>query len=416
MHGLLCSGPGTLVCQHGTHPFAKGRMFANLHMPGSGSILQSVSQQWISRSKPSLISSWPTLSTTLARRNYITSTTLLRNTVELRTSAKEDSRQRNSALVRWSKEEDEQIFQYVREGIRSHEVYALFPRRNQNSVAIRICRIRAAALAEQNKRGDTPKEDQKQEQGDEKADPSSPSKESQEESKSVPLVQKRVRAANPIVLLPEPPKLATRRSWTDEDDNILRKLVAKHSGDLTKKKWLKIATTVVDPVTGDTIARTATSCKRRWAILDPTRKRNVGAWNANETEKLSKAVRAQVGNQFQAKVALFDSEEDDLKALVLDGPDLAKLDWLKVEEAVGTRTDVQCRSHFYRYLHTASKGRWDKDEVEKLKEAVEEHGEDWHKVAKSLGTRIPPQVQRHYVNTLKKADDSERKDCKGTDK
>ncbi|KAI9232018.1 MAG: Homeodomain-like protein, partial [Podila humilis] len=115
--------------------------------------------------------------------------------------------------------------------------------------------------------------------------------------------------------------LATRRSWTDEDDNILRKLVAKHGGDSTKKKWLKIATA-----------------------------------------------------------------------------------------AVGTRTDVQCRSHFYRYLHTASKGRWDKDEVERLKEAVEEHGEDWHKVAKSLGTRIPPQIQRHYAYSFKKADDGEKED------
>lgn len=263
----------------------------------------------------------------------------------------------------------------MREGIRSHEIYALFPRRNQNSVAIRICRIRAAALAEQNKRGDTPLEDQKQEQSEGKTDPTSLSKENQKEGNNVPLVHKRVRAASPVVLLPDPPKLATRRSWTDEDDNILRKLVAKHGGDSTKKKWLKIATAVVDPATGDTIARTATSCKRRWAILDPTRKRNVGAWNANETEKLSKAVRAQVGNQFQAKVALFDSENDGLKALVLDGPELSMLNWLKIEEAVGTRTDVQCRSHFYRYLHTASKGRWDKDEVERLKEAVEEHGD-----------------------------------------
>ncbi|KAF9210900.1 Myb-like DNA-binding domain protein [Podila verticillata] len=379
-------------------------------MLGSGSILQSVSQQWISRSKSSLISSWPILSTTLARRNYITSTsTLLRNT-EQHTSGKEDSRQRNSALVRWSKDEDEQIFQYVREGIRSHEIYALFPRRNQNSVAIRICRIRAAALAEQNKRGDTPLEDQKQEQSEGKTDPTSLSKENQKEGNNVPLVHKRVRAASPVVLLPDPPKLATRRSWTDEDDNILRKLVAKHGGDSTKKKWLKIATAVVDPATGDTIARTATSCKRRWAILDPTRKRNVGAWNANETEKLSKAVRAQVGNQFQAKVALFDSENDGLKALVLDGPELSMLNWLKIEEAVGTRTDVQCRSHFYRYLHTASKGRWDKDEVERLKEAVEEHGEDWHKVAKSLGTRIPPQIQRHYAYSFKKSDDGEKED------
>ncbi|KAF9314631.1 Myb-like DNA-binding domain protein [Podila horticola] len=373
-------------------------------MPGSGSILFA-SRQWINLSKSSLVSSWPTLSTALAKRNYTASTTtLLKNTEQqhVPTTTKDTPRQRLSALVRWSKEEDELIFEHVRDGYRSHEIYNLFPRRNQNSVAIRITRIRAAALAEQQKnaalhsmRG----QKQEEEPRERKADSPNDSKVDQEEKGQVPLVHKRVREARPAIHLPFPPQLATRRVWTIEDDELLQKLVAQYSDDSIKNRWLKIATTVVDSATGATIARTATSCKRRWAILDPTRKRNVGMWNEEETEKLARAVRAQVGSQFRAEVGLLDGDakEDGTRALVLDGPELSNLDWSKIEEVVGTRTDVQCRSHFYRFMHTASKGPWGKDEIDKLNEAVAEHGEDWHKVAKAMGTRIPAQVQRHYA-------------------
>ncbi|KAG0031203.1 Myb-like DNA-binding domain protein [Podila clonocystis] len=385
-------------------------MFASFHIPGSGSILRA-SHQWINRSKSSLFSSWPTLSTTLPKRHYIASTpTLLQNTEQQASTPKG---QRLSALVRWSKEEDELIFEHVRDGYRSHEIYNLFPRRNQNSVAIRITRIRAAALAEQQKHNALlPMTGQKKEEPKVgKADSPNDSNEGREKKDQMPLVYKRVREARPAIHLPSPPQLATRRVWTIEDDELLQKLVAQYSDESIENRWLKIATTVVNPATGATIARTATSCKRRWAILDPTRKRNVGTWSKEETAKLAKAVRAQVGNQFRAEVGLLDGDakEDGTRALVLDGPELTTLDWGKIEGVVGTRTDVQCRSHFYRFMHTASKGPWGNDEIAKLKEAVAEHGKDWHKVAKAMGTRIPAQVQRHYTyySCLNDKDDAE---------
>ncbi|KAG0084087.1 hypothetical protein BGZ93_009033 [Podila epicladia] len=383
-------------------------------MPGSGSILRT-SQQWINHSKSSLVFSFPTLSTALPKRRYIASTTtLLQNTEQQAPTTKDTPRQRLSALVRWSKEEDQLIFEHVRDGYRSHEVYNLFPRRNQNSVAIRITRIRAAALAEQQKNAallSITGLKQEEKPNERKADSRNGSIEGQKKKDEVPLVHKRVREAKPAILLPSPPQLATRRAWTIEDDALLQKLVAQYSDESTENMWLKIATTVVDPATGATIARTATSCKRRWAILDPTRERNVGIWSEQETRKLAKAVRAQVGNQFRAAVGLLDGDtnEDGTKTLVLDGPELAKLDWGEIEKAVGTRTDVQCRSHFYRFMHTASKGPWGKDEIAKLKKAVAEHGLDWHKVAKAMGTRIPAQVQRHYAYnaTINNKDDTQ---------
>ncbi|KAF9306547.1 hypothetical protein BGZ74_005122 [Mortierella antarctica] len=369
-------------------------------MPGSGSILRT-SQQWINHSKSSLVSSLPTLSTALLKRQYIASTPiLLQNTEQQASRTKDTPRQWLSALVRWSKEEDELIFEHVRNGYRSHEIYNLFPRRNQNSVAIRISRIRTAALAEQQKNDAllsiTLKQEEEPKEG--QADSPSDSKEGQKKDE-VSLVHKRVREARPAIHLPSPPRLATRRPWTIEEDALLQKLVAQYSDESIENRWLKIAATVVDPATGATFARTATSCKRRWAVLDLTRERNVGKWNEQETRKLAKAVRAQVGNQFRAEVGLLegDAGADGRKILVLDGPELSKLDWGKIEKAVGTRTDVQCRSHLYRFMHNASKGPWRKDEIAKLKEAVAEHGQDWHKVAKAMGTRIPAQVQRHYA-------------------
>jgi myb proto-oncogene protein len=141
-----------------------------------------------------------------------------------------------------------------------------------------------------------------------------------------------------------------------------------------------------------------------------------GVWRKDEQDKLLAAIREQVGEGYQLRVDVLrdpsssatteapeddEGKEDPRPLLRLGGPELANLDWMKIAERVKTRNHVQCRTRFYLSRHNGNRGRWTLEEVERLKEAHQEYGNQWRAIAAHVGTRSPEQVRGSYKTFLK---------------
>ncbi|KAF9430527.1 hypothetical protein BGZ94_006322 [Podila epigama] len=282
--------------------------------------------------------------------------------------------QRLTSLLRWKPEDDEKIYNSMRMGKTTQEIYSeFFGSRSWNSVAIRMSRLRQAArksalLHKDNSLRDHQglKEEDKSTEGDGSL---------------------------------KVPQLFSRRSWTEEEDAILTELFKRFPVD-SHEKWRKVAEGMKD------FGRTSTSCQRRWEIISTGSKGGNGHFSKDEVERLLSSVSAQVGPQFLPKVNPSPDKEyveNGKKALVLGGPELMSLNWNAVAKKVGTRSSVQCRSHFYKKQHTAKRGHWSPEENRILREAVEEYGDQWHKVSRALGTRTPDQARVHWRKILQHA-------------
>ncbi|KAI7829645.1 hypothetical protein BC939DRAFT_474192 [Gamsiella multidivaricata] len=177
--------------------------------------------------------------------------------------------------------------------------------------------------------------------------------------------------------LPNTHKPSKMKRWTPEQDQWLREQV-EELGQGDDIPWLEIGTQEVD---GMRLGRTPTSCKRRWDIINPFNDRKSGRWDPEELKKLADAVAEQL------------EQLEDVKSQEAKG---RLIDWSIVARKVGTRSDVQCRSHMHKSMQAEIKGRWKEDEVERMKVALQEHGQDWKKIAKVVKTRTPFQVKQKY--------------------
>ncbi|KAG0289520.1 hypothetical protein BGZ96_006950 [Linnemannia gamsii] len=255
----------------------------------------------------------------------------------------------NPTRPRWTEEENVTLLKFVRQGYSSYEVHTHFPLRSICSLDTRMARLRT------------------------------------EEHNKGTFVKK--------------PRLSVQKTaWgTKEDEWLVKRLEEYGLKDIEEKNvsWPEIANGTVN---GKALGRTATSCKRRWAIINPSSERYRGYWLVDELERLEKAVRSQLPSPESVAAETKSDSTVVLNklGLPLNGDHMATVDWDKVSKLVETRSGVQCRSHAYKTLASGTEGRWNEFETERLVRGVDEYGHDWHKVAAVVGTRSAFQTRQKY--------------------
>ncbi|KAF9339031.1 hypothetical protein BGZ91_007239 [Linnemannia elongata] len=256
---------------------------------------------------------------------------------------------------RWTDEEKDMLLKLVRQGYSSYDVHTHFPFRSICSLDSRIARIRT------------------------------------EEQRKGTIAKK--------------PRLSIRKmAWGVKEDEWLVKRLQEYGFKDRKEEdvsWPEIANGTVN---GKTLGRTATSCKRRWAIINPSSERLHGLWSKEEVDRLEKAVRSQLPDP--ASVAAETNVDSTLAlnklGLPLYGDHMATVDWDEISKAVATRSGVQCRSHAYKTFASGTEGRWNEFETERLVRGVDNYGHDWHKVAEAVVSRSAFQVRQKYFKMIGK--------------
>lgn len=147
-------------------------------------------------------------------------------------------------------------------------------------------------------------------------------------------------------------KARSRRVWTREEDEKLRRLVA-HWGDQRGKNshW--------DQISAQFESRTNKDCRKRWFhSLDPTLKR--GRWTEDEDRILLEAY-SKMGSV-----------------------------WNKIAQLIPGRTDDQCSKRYNDVLDPSVRDRlreWTKAEDAALMQLVELHGTQWRTISQSMEGR-----------------------------
>ncbi|KAG0251038.1 hypothetical protein BG011_007888 [Mortierella polycephala] len=189
------------------------------------------------------------------------------------------------------------------------------------------------------------------------------------------------------------------RAWTKEEDERLRILMSRiPQGSPTALNWSAISNAFMD---GKRLARTTTSCKRRWSIIKPDSCLMHGSWELDESRKLVKEILEQIESPDGADTSTdsFPNLEDRIRQLSLK--DMHKVDWQAAAINVGSRSDSQCRSHVYNNLRSVKKGSWSSEEVAQLHQGLKEHGYDWNKIGEAIPTRSPFQIKRKFYKTIR---------------
>lgn len=267
----------------------------------------------------------------------------------------------NLKRPRWTEEEKDMLLKFVQQGYSSYDVHTHFPLRSICSLDSRMAHLRT----EEQRKGTIDKK----------------------------------------------PRLSVQKSaWSVKEDEWLLKRLEEYGFKDREKEdvsWPEIAN---GKVNGKRLGRTATSCKRRWAIIDPSSERLHGFWSKEELGKLEKAVRSQLPDpeSLAAETKADSTVVLNKLGLPLNGDHMATVDWDEVSKAVATRSGVQCRSHAYKVLASGSEGRWNEFETERLVKGVDEYGHDWHKVAAVIGTRSAFQVRQKYFQMIKKEEQKQQ--------
>ncbi len=149
----------------------------------------------------------------------------------------------------------------------------------------------------------------------------------------------------------------SQKKWTDAENLQLSNYI-KEFGE----NWKKIAENMP--------GKNPQQCNSHWIrVLKPTIKH--GKWTKEEDEQLKNLV-SQHGEK-----------------------------WAEIAKEISGRTDMQCRYHYKRSLHSAiKKGEWTEEEDEQLKNLVDQYGEKWAKIAKAMPCRTDLQCRQHYTQTL----------------
>ena len=85
----------------------------------------------------------------------------------------------------------------------------------------------------------------------------------------------------------------------------------------------------------------------------------------------------------------------------LETPHTGSISWHKVAAYLPGRNNKDCRKRWhYSIARTIRKGTWNKEEDEKLLEAVDKCGHRWSKVAKVVGSRNGDQCWKRWYDCL----------------
>ncbi|KAF9953578.1 hypothetical protein BGZ70_000195 [Mortierella alpina] len=243
----------------------------------------------------------------------------------------------------WSPEEKTLLANLVRQGLHVQDIHSYFPHRTICTLDTRICQLRKQIFKTDSMSKDEIREMRRRSKG-------------------------------------------SFKHWTADEDAWLMRRIANGS-----------------PEDGR-LGRTATSCKRRWAIIDPEAKLLHGTWSEEESRKLLQAVCKQLNASDKGSVTMLKEGDHGLKDM--DSLQLHNVDWKVVAEAVGTRSNIQCRSHAYKNQRSGCKGRWEPDELRRLEIGLQRHGQDWHKLAELVNTRSAYQVKQNQPSTHMQSLDS----------
>jgi hypothetical protein len=212
--------------------------------------------------------------------------------------------------------------------------------------------------------------------------------------------------------------------WTTYEDSTLKDAVEKHNG----KNWEAISALIP--------GRTKIPCKNSWhnalqSKSDETTKR-MGKCTTDEDSTLKDAVQKHNGKNWEVIAALVPgrskrqcqnrwhdalhstshetttrvgkwTKEEDVK-LKNAGKKHNYEDWAAISELVLGRTKKQCRDRWNDTLHPKSdntikrKGKWTKEEDDKLADAVEKHnGENWPAISMLVPGRTKKQCRVRWV-------------------
>ncbi|KAF9133643.1 hypothetical protein BG015_003526 [Linnemannia schmuckeri] len=197
--------------------------------------------------------------------------------------------------------------------------------------------------------------------------------------------------------------------WTPEEDALLEQLVRTYIDIPQPTIWNKVSGGSVD---GSRLLRDSISCSHRWRNLYPPSSRCTGIWSKEEELRLQKAVSEQLEGKYQVVVdALVGKpvatenplgawrpelqqlpDQAGLPILKLGSRRLRMLSWVAISEKVGSRTESNCRFHFYNVYHNGARGCWTKEELGRAREGLDMFGRDYWKIAGHVGTRTPIQV------------------------
>ncbi|KAF9897134.1 Myblike DNAbinding domain-containing protein, partial [Lobosporangium transversale] len=145
-------------------------------------------------------------------------------------------------------------------------------------------------------------------------------------------------------------------TWTKEEDALLMEVVQV----LGEQSWEQVSYCFED--------RTAVQCMHHWTkCLNPSIRR--GRWQKDEDGAL------------RAALAVYGENR-----------------WIKIQQHVPGRTDVQCRERYMNVLAPSIKsGAWTPEEVERLLDLVKIHGEGkWALIASKMDGRTDNQCARRY--------------------
>ncbi|KAF9339059.1 hypothetical protein BGX26_009491, partial [Mortierella sp. AD094] len=143
---------------------------------------------------------------------------------------------------------------------------------------------------------------------------------------------------------------------------MLVKLVYKYRHD--PGMWAKVSGgRLVDEEGAPRLNRSAMSCKSVWRAMNRDESIKVGRWDKHEQQRLVKAIRNQVGDEYEIRLGVKEEGPDgsnqpaakpgsDTKpGLRMGSPVLRGLDWRRIASEVRTRTAMKCRDHFYQSMH-----------------------------------------------------------------
>lgn len=211
--------------------------------------------------------------------------------------------------------------------------------------------------------------------------------------------------------------------WTEEEDDILRKLVKK-SKERNPDRWTpELSYLLSNPQErmGLPTIRSLSSALKRLDRLETEPFLAKNTWTKDEDELLRISVYTQLGIQLDSlpsdlrpdthqKPKNKDETPPSDKRLL--GPwkkrkeeerwpkvslnQLKTVDWNRVALYVGARSVYGCQRRFDSHTLLEKGKHWKEEELEKLKAGLRKYGRNWVKVASVVGTKTASQASAKY--------------------
>ncbi|KAG0284733.1 Myblike DNAbinding domain-containing protein [Linnemannia gamsii] len=323
---------------------------------------------------------------------------------------------RQQATLWWTDEEDRELWRLVKENKSTYDIYSgHFQYRTLGSVSSRIgfARMATKILERQQREGVRPEEVDiaNSVAGGEKALPlrnvywkliksqRAGRREIDKSDESILHFQWNADA------------VSRKGKWTLEEDKLLEKLVKQYIHIPEPTLWSSVAGASIGD---DILLRNKTACRQRWRVLHFPPSGQTGRWTNEEERRLQEAIWVQFEGKYQVVVDVLIGkpattenplgkwrpelqqlpDQAGLPILKQGSRRLRAMNWMTIQEAVNSRSETDCRHHFYNVYHNANRNVWSEEEMARFKEGVDMFGKDIWKIAEHVGTRGPLQVNK----------------------